>query len=187
MKSKISNVTQDYGVYSRLRWDDLRAPATSINPQGAPSPASYNDTEIGFDFSATADNNLASNFQMSHQYAEGTDIDVHIHWEQVTTNVGKVSWQLSYRWYNVNEAIPAFTVLNPVVHTTDGVANKHVLTELAKISKTNAQVSSMLDIKIARLGDTGGANDTYTGIARLKEIDIHYQKDAAGSIPEYSK
>ena len=165
-------------------WDDLCFPATAINPPGIASDPTFDTTNIGWAFSASATNLLFLIAQLPHSYKEGSDLKAHIHWEPSNTNTGNVLWRLSYRWRNDGETAAALTNVDILV-PAGGTALTLQVNGFAAISKPNALISSMLDMTLTRLGADG--TDTFTGTAILKEFDIHYLKDSSGSVSEYSK
>jgi hypothetical protein len=165
-------------------WDDLRAPATGINPVGSPSPATPNTDDGSLTFAKG--NVCISWFQLPHSWKEGTDLSVHIHWSKSTTNGGTCNWQMKYKWFNIGAVDPGFSVL---AKGTEYVPNsntvgKHALIEWTDLSGVGKTLSSMLCVYIARIND---GDDTFTGNGNLYEIDCHYQVDSLGSTQEYIK
>ena len=163
-------------------WDDLRSPVTAINPPGLGSDPTFDTTNIGYSFANGSLNFLFIILQLPHSYKEGTDIVPHIHWMPSTTNTGTVSWRLEYAWVNNLETQPGLTTVD-ITPTPNGTANKLQLNTFGAISKANAEISSMLTIKLSRLGNT----DAFTGNAILKEFDVHFQINTLGSRSEYIK
>jgi len=164
-------------------WDDLRAPATSINPTGLATPPMV-DNEDGSLLFSTNDT-VAIWFQMPHTWKEGTNIIPHIHWSKTTTNAGLPNWQMKYKWANAGDVFPAF---NTLMSGTEGVPNsniidKHSIYTFGEISGAGKLISSMICIYLVRT-TTG---DTYADDARLMEVDIHYQVDSTGSRQEFIK
>ena len=165
-------------------WDDLRAPANGINPVGSPSAATPNTTDGSLTF---AKGNVAiAWFQMPHNWKLGSNLHIHIHWSKATTNNGIVNWQMKYRWGNIGEVIPAFSLLakGEVIESDGNTVDKHAMYEWSAISGVGKTLSSMLGVYIARIND---GDDTFTGNANLYEIDIHYQIDSMGSRLELVK
>lgn len=165
-------------------WDDLRFPSTAINPPGLVSDPTFDTTDIGWLFAPDATNILFFVAQVPHKYKEGTSLHCHVHWEPTNTNTGNVLWRLSYRWRNDRETAGAFTDVS-VLATANGTASKVQFDDFPEISKTNALVSSILDLKVERIG--GDLSDTYNANARLKEFDIHFEIDTIGSREEVTK
>lgn len=169
----------EFGVF----WDDLRAPATAINPIGPVSAPSPDATTPGLLFEAGKDQMIYIVMQLPHTWKMGTSIYPHIHWEPATNNIGTVKWQLSYRWRNHGATAAALTDLTLLTLTTGGVANVLRYDAFDTISGDTKDISSMLQIALSRTGTA----DSFTGSARLLEFDIHYQVDSRGSRQERSK
>jgi hypothetical protein len=171
-------------------WDDLRAPASAINPPGAVSDPDIDTTIGGLLFAASGTEIVYLQMQFPHTWAEETYIVPHVHWQKTTSAAGDVMWQLEYRWAPINEVMDAawttLTASNAVDGTTDtDEANKHLITSFGRVETAGKQVSDMLIIRLARLGDDAG--DTYGADARLLEFDIHYQVNSLGSDYEFVK
>ena len=166
-------------------WDDLKAPATAINPPGIASDPDFDTTYGGWLFNASGVELLWIILQMPHDYKEGSAIRPHVHWYPISTNTGDVYWRMEYKWTNVNDTdAGTFTTLN-VLDAGDGTAYKHQVVNFDEIAGTGKKISSLLIIKFSRQGSEG--TDTYTGDALFREFDVHYQKDGFGSDEEYVK
>lgn len=170
----------------RPAYEDLRFPATAINPPGAASDPDWDSTNGGWLFDAGSTEVLYVIAQLPHSWKEGTALMPHVHWEKTTSAAGNVRWQLRYEWSAYLEARTALTTTNetsPVVNSD--VADTQMITALPNITATGKQISDMLVMRIERVG--GHASDTYAADARLLEFDIHYQVDSFGSSTEFSK
>ncbi|MEI6850337.1 MAG: hypothetical protein WCK26_00025 [Candidatus Saccharibacteria bacterium] len=166
-------------------WDDLRFPATAINPAGAAIAMTFDPDQIGFISAATGTQSIAIIGQMPHSWKVGSDIYPHIHWNPTTTNTGSVLWRMEYKWTNINDTEPAGFTTVDVLDPGDGIALKHQLIGFGAISGAGKTLSSGLTIRISRIG--GDVTDTYTGNSLLKEFDIHYEIDTLGSRTESAK
>jgi hypothetical protein len=154
-------------------WEDLRSPATAINPPGLVSDPDF-DTTNGvwlFDDSSTELLYLIS--QMPHDYLPGTAVEPHVHWVQPAA--GNVYWQLDYKWFNVGDLVPAaFTTLATSTGTyTYSAGNLHQQTSFGSVDGTDMKQSSTWIIKVSRVGGNGA--DTMVGDAGFLEFDIHYR------------
>lgn len=165
-------------------WDDLRAPATGINPAGSATPPTVDTNHPGLLFDQTSTNIVSVAFQMPHTWIEGSIIRPHIHWTPVNTNTGNVYWRLEYQVLNPGQAIGAYTTVN-ILDAGDGVADAHQLVDFGDVTMTGKLISCMVLCRLSRIG--GDGTDTYNANARLLEFDIHYQVDGMGSIQEYVK
>jgi len=171
-------------VLGNTCWEDLRFPATGINPPGGDADATRETTTGRLSFSASAVNIIAIQVQMPHGWKEGSTIQPHVHWSPTNTNTGNVKWQLQYKVANVNEAFPSeFTVLTQL-DAGSGVADKHQISSFSGIDMTGKTFSCMILILLSRLGDD--AQDTYNAACLLNEFDIHYEVRNLGTNEEYS-
>ena len=167
-----------------LTWDDLRAPASAINPPGQASDPSLDANTGHFLFSASQTNLLYIFLQMPHDFAEQTGITPHIHW--IKEAAGTVLWQLDYKWYNPagGEWPDSYTTTQTTTVITDygevsPAVNIGTMSFFPRIDGTGMNISSMFECKVSRIG--GDASDTYGTTARFVEFDIHYQKVGHGS------
>lgn len=167
-----------------VAWDYLRFPATSINPPGATGDPDFDTTDIGFLFDANTVETIYMIAQLPHSYIEGSELRPHIHWEPTSTGTGDVVWRLSYRWRNNGEAAGSFTTIS-LVTAADGNADTLNIDSFSALTKTDAHISSMLDMKLERFATA--TTDTYAADARLKEFDLHFQLNDLGSSQEYIK
>lgn len=170
-------------------WDDLRFPASSINPPGQAADPDFDTTNGGWLFAAAGTEVLFLSGQLPHGWNEGSIIKPHIHWQKTTSAAGDVVWQLEYKWSPINEVMDAAFTTITVSSTVNGTpdtdeANKHLISSFGEISAADKNISDMLMMKISRLGDDG--DDTYGADARLIEFDIHYQSVAHGTTLEFS-
>ena len=169
-------------VYS-VTWDDLKAPASGINPAGQVAPPDVSNVDGSLLFSTN--DAVCLWLQFPHDYVEGSNIRIHIHWTKTSNATGVVNWQTKYKWASIGELFPAFSSLKSGTlavsdKDTDGI---HALTEFGEISGIGKGISSMICIYLIRTA-TG---DTYGAEAKLLEIDIHYQRNIYSSNEEYSK
>jgi hypothetical protein len=115
----------------------------------------------------------------------GSEISPHVHWCKTTSAAGTVKWTLEYRWADLGEVFSAWSSADTatLVISDGDTAEQHALSEFSKIIPPANVVSSMMLVKISRVG----GDDTYGADAKLLEFDIHYQIDARGSDTEYVK
>jgi hypothetical protein len=167
------------------RWDDLRFPAQAVNPVGAASDPTWDVDNIGWGFSASATNMVQIVAQIPHAWKIGSELRPHIHWQPTSTNTGNVLWRMEYKWTNANDTESGTWTTIDVLDAGDGTIGKHQIASFAAIDGTGKGLSSILSIKLSRIG--GDGTDTYTGVALMKEFDIHYVVDGDGSRQEYIK
>jgi len=168
-------------------WDDLRFPASGLNPPG-PLNAPDTDADTGLlIFSNNASDVIAGLAQMPHAWIEGSTIEPHVHWVQ--PSAGDVVWQLEYRLMPaIGGAFPSewVTVTSTNQRSTyPGSGDWVQITKFPSIDMTGFKISAMVLFKLTRLG--GDVLDTVANDIKLLEFDIHYQVDAPGSNFEFTK
>lgn len=164
-------------------WDDLRAPASLINPVG-PTGMPDRDEDGSLLFDATTTEQIPVIFQLPHSWAQ-TGIRPHIHWQKTTDVAGGVSWQLRYRLIDTGGTTPAWsTWANHSVRSEVLGANQNsIIDAWDEIDMTGMGLSCILSLQIRRL--PSAAADTYPADVRLWEVDCHWQRKNFGTIPEY--
>lgn len=172
-------------------WEDLRFPASGINPAGSTAPATVDNADPYMGallFDASTINVVAGIAQMPHSWKEGSAVSPHIHWTPTSAAGGNVYWRFSYMVANINESFSgSYTVMDPVVAAAGTDANAHLLTAFdPDIDMTGKTLSAIIMWKLERVANDG-TNDTYAGNARLLEIDFHYEVDSFGSNQLYIK
>jgi hypothetical protein len=173
-----------------LAWDDLRFPASAVNPPGAESDPDLDATDGCYLFDAGGTEILFFQVQMPHHWLLESEIKPHVHWTKTTSASGNVAWKCRYQIAKLGNAFSGtWTDLSEKTTsaiTDNDTANEHLLTGLGTIDMSGADsVSSMIKIEISRIGASEG--DTYGADAKLLEFDIHYQIDSAGSETEFTK
>lgn len=168
-------------------WDDLRFPASGLNPPGQVTDPSVNSETGLLEFDNNATTMITGVAQMPHAWLEGSAIRPHVHWLQPAA--GDVVWQMEYRllpavdgdfpaaWTTITASTPAFAY--------PGSGTRVMITNFSEIDMAGFTLSSMVVFRISRLGND--AADTMPATATLLEFDIHYQIDARGSLGEFSK
>jgi hypothetical protein len=166
--------------------EDVRFPASGINPPGAATDPTRDPEDGRLVFSASQVNIIAVQAQLPHSWVEGTDIDPHVHWSPTDSNAGNVLWRMEYKIADaITEAFPAdWTTLN-VLAAAAGTFDQHQLKSFGKITMEDKHVSCMMLIRISRIGND--PTDTYASTVKLNEFDIHALLDSLGSDEEYYK
>ncbi len=173
---------------SAQAWDDMRIPGLAVQ-LGASSPdlisfLAAGDLKIyGFNGNATEEE-VHFTVQLPHTYAQGTDIEPHVHWSAVNANAGDVVWQLEYTWANINGTFPASTTIT-ATDSASGTAWDHQVIGFSAITGTSKNISSMLVCRLFR--DPTDGSDTYASDAAFLEFDFHFQIDTIGSRQEFIK
>lgn len=174
---------------SGMAWEDLRFPASTLNPPGSVGDADVDNTDTPFIgtllFTAGGTEIICGQAQMPHSWKEGSTIHPHVHWAPTNTDTGDVYWQFDYDIANVGGTYSGVYSTIFVTDAADGTTNKHQLAELGQINMSGYLLSTMILWRLSRIGGDGA--DTYNADARLLEFDIHYQIDSNGSRQEYTK
>lgn len=173
-----------------LTWDDLRAPATALNPPGAVSDPDIDTTTGHYLFDKNGTETLIVFLQFPHYYAEGTAVTAHVHW--IKEAAGTVVWQLEYKWYNPagGEYPGSYTAITTSTVITDygevsPAVNVGTMSFFPRIDGTDKLISSMFECKVSRLG--GDGSDDYDQDARFVEFDIHFLGVGHGSVAAGSR
>jgi len=169
-------------------WDDLRFPASAVNPPGQAADPDFDTTNGTWLFAASGTEVIFLIAQMPHAWKEGSTIKPHVHWYKTTSASGNVYWQLDYKKFPIGEVgDAAFTTIASATAVTgdDDTAQQHILTAFPDVTMSGMTLSDMLIMKLSRIG--GDAADTYGADAALMEFDIHYQIDTLGSEQLYIK
>lgn len=175
-----------------LTWDDVRAPASGINPPGAVSDPDIDPTTGELLFADNKTEQVAIFLQMPHSWVPGTLMQPHVHWKR--EDAGDVYWRLQYKFYALGEEVAgSYTTIFETLSDYKGtyIANSptvvlHDYTEFPAIdttglTPTNA-VSPVFECILARVG--GDDDDDYSGDCRFLEFDIHFQGNGHGSFAE---
>lgn len=171
-------------------WEDLRFPATAMNPSGAPGAMSADADNGWLTAGATGTSVAYAIVQLPHAWLEGSSLYPHVHWCKTTSASGAVVWEMAYRWAPIgatmDAAFTAVTASAVAAGTPDtNTANRHLLTSFGELTAVGRRISDMLIVRISRLGSDGA--DTYGAAAALLEFDIHYRSDRLGSRTELVK
>jgi len=173
-------------ILNNTVWEDLRFPASAINPAGAANPMTYDSTNLGFTAANGAgDTYIAVIGQMPHSYKFGSDLHPHLHWQPSNTDIGVVNFTLEYKWTNINEVESGTWTTLSMLTPSSGVTNNHTVSEWDVMNGTGKTLSSTLSIKISRR--EASATDNFTGNVLVKEFDLHYEMDTLGSASETGK
>jgi len=178
-------ITKDFEV-SGYFWDDLRFPASALSPQNQNAAVpEYDTTNVGWLFDDSQTESITIIAQLPHAWREGSDVEAHVHWEQSADD--SVVWQLQYKWANVGGAVPGSwsTVKDSGNSQSYTSGTLHQLTGIGTLDGTGKTLSSVIKMKLSRLGASSG--DNHSGDILMTEFDIHYQIDGFGSSLEYTK
>jgi hypothetical protein len=167
---------------SALAWKDLDIGAVSLGG-GASSPdlVAINGGSIqlpAFDGGVITEQ-LWGAKEIDHDYAEGTDIQVHCHWMPTTAGAGSVKWQMTYMIAKNGVAVGAENTVS-VVQAAGGVAWVTRFANLAPvIPGAGLEIGNQIIFRFFR-NPTDGSDD-YAGDAVVTTIGFHIQVDSFGS------
>lgn len=165
-------------------WDDLRFPASAINPLGAVADPQRNANTGVLEFAGNADNIIAGVAQMPHSWKRGSAIYPHLHLRFITSAAGNTRWKLEY---DISDADTPF-IQNYGTYSDGGTitvanpqnAKREILASFNPIQMTGLKESAVVLWRITRLASTD-ALDTDTTAVALLEYDIHYEVDKIGT------
>ena len=168
-------------------WSDIDIVITEKSGAGIDSPdyilfkdnGSGSQGVFNYAFSPTAEEELFFEAKIPHDYAEGSDMDFHLHWSPSTANAGDVVWAVEYVWTEKNGTATNTTITSSTI-TSDGVAFRHqVDTIIPTLSGTGRGIGGIISGRIYRIADA--AADDYADDAFLLAADFHYQVDGFGT------
>ena len=171
--------------FPEQNWDDLRFPATAINPPGQVSDPDIDVTDGTLLFDPAATEIIMGVAQMPHPWLEGSSLEAHIHWSPTDGAAGDVLWRFDYQWANIGDAFPGSWTSSDTVAATTETDDDHLYTDLEEMAGVGKTFSSMIKWRLSRIG--GDVLDTYAADAKLLELDFHYRIDSVGSGKELAK
>jgi hypothetical protein len=170
-----------------IRWDDVRTPASAINPAGPGTAMQVSSTDGSL--YARAGNNDSAFFevQIPHGYAEGHDLDLHIHGYKATSAAGTINWQLKCTWTNIGDVFSDLALESWVAGTVRvadaDTAGLHYIREW-EFDGSGKTISSVMVCAIRRNSLAGA--DSYGADAHIVSIDAHVPMVDRGSVFEWS-
>jgi len=116
--------------------------------------------------------------EIPHDYAEGTDITPHIHWQGIADPGGTkyVKWQLTYTRTRDDVVTPVATAI--VVETAIATQYMNKLSSFPAITGTDYKIGDQFGFQLKRIASVGAA---YAGEALIDTLGIHYQANTIGS------
>ena len=165
-------------------WKDINMGAASLSgPPGLqPGLVNYLD-ETGADtgiatYGLAVGEGFSGQFEMQHDYKEGSDIIFHIHWQGITAPTGtdKVKFQLTYTVTRTDTTLNATTVI--VVETDFDTQYEIKQSDFPAITGTAFTVEDQFIFTLQRIAASA---DEYGGEALAATVGIHYEVDTVGS------
>lgn len=121
---------------------------------------------------------FSGQFEMQHDYKEGSDIVFHIHWQGIDAPSGtdKVQFQLTYTLGKVGETLDATTVIT--IETDFDTQYESMRSDFVTITGTNFNIEDQFKFTLERIA--ASANE-YGGDVLTATVGIHYEIDTIGS------
>jgi len=166
--------------------ENIKIPATAINPPGAASDPDVEATSGLLLFDAGGTELIYAIIQLPYKWQLGSSIHPHIHWAKTTSAVGNVGWRLRYKQFPVGDvADAAWTDVGIVANTEESTpdadtADHQMITGFGEVDMAGLAPEHSILFELSRVG--GDASDTYAADARLIAMDILYKVDAPGGI-----
>jgi hypothetical protein len=131
--------------------------------------------------------------ELTHDWKEGTAIEIHVHWASNGTNVDDryVKWEVDYTWANIvsaggTTAFAAATTASAetTIPTATNVDKTHYYTDVVSFTPSGGKVGACLNLSLKRIAASGTAptNDPWCLM-----VGVHYQIDTLGSRSETAK
>lgn len=164
-------------------WSDIVVAlhGAELHPTQSPQWIDYKGGRA-LQFSGTANQTIYFDCQLPHSYAEGTDLEFHVHAVHQVTETGTVIWELTHSWANVGEVFPTQTTVSKTFPSHEP-QDVHGAGSVATLDGTGKKVSSILMCSLTRKG----AVDTSTSASLLIGVDFNFLMDTLGSREEYAK
>lgn len=169
-------------------WIDFNFGVGSLT-RGASAPdlitlSATNIQTLGFNGVNTPEQ-VSTVIEINHNWAEGTEIEPHVHWYATDGNAGNVKWQLEYVLVDGHsgDTVPAPTTIS-VVSAAAG-AWVSIYEDFPGIDATGITIGYQMHIRLFR--DPTDPQDTYGSDAALATMGLHVLVDTLGSRGEYTK
>ena len=163
------------------RWKDLIIPVTSMKA-GVTVPAFQDLVAEVKQYAFATSDELFGSVEIQHDYMEGTDLYPHLHWAPSNTDTGNTVFQFQFSRASIGSVFPGATILQ-ANQAGSGVLNQHQLLEFPAIPGTGIKMGDVLAFRLVRKA----FGDTFTGLAYMISVGIHYQIDITGSNQRLSK
>jgi hypothetical protein len=162
-------------------WRDENASALGL-PPGAAAPdriewASSGTFVKAFDGVATTES-LEWTTEIPHDYKEGTDLVVHVHWAPTTTDAGSVVWQCRHLATSPAGAVTSSTLLTGTAAAAGGTAWVEKRTDIGSISGSGLTIGRQINFTFFR--DPTATGDDYGADACVLTVGFHYEVDTPG-------
>ncbi len=168
-----ATVFKDINLGSAL----LTKPAASAPDTDEFKDEGGNDTGIET-YAFAPGEKVSGNFELQHDYKEGSDITFHVHFQGIAAPTGtdKVKWQLIYTVSKSDATLDATTTI--VKEIDFDTQYEFLRADFVAITGTNFLIEDQFLFQLSRV--TASA-DEYGGDALIATVGIHYEIDTVGS------
>ncbi len=165
------------------QWDDLQVVLTGaeLHPTQSPIWIDYRGSRA-LQFSGTASQTIYFIAQLPHKYAEGTNLDFHLHALHLLAATGDVTWDFTHSWANIGDAFPVETLVQ-TTFPAHAAPDIHGYGDVADLDGTGKRISSIILCSLTRRGDIDSSDDNSVLIG----ADFHHLIDSFGSATETVK
>lgn len=165
-------------------WKDINLGAAMLTLPAASQPdedefVDEGGTDTGISTWAFAvGEGVSGNFELQHDYKEGSDVTFHVHWQGIAAPTGtdKVKWQLIYTVAQMEATLDAATTIT--VETDFDTQYEFKISSFSAITGTNFNIGDQFLFHLSRVA--ASANE-YGGDALLATLGLHYEIDTVGS------
>lgn len=165
-------------------WEDLRIAVGQFKSNGAgadPAEIVYKGVKIP---EFTTLDELSFVTQMPHDYKEGSDYKVHLHWTPHSRGVAEdgntVNWRVDLSIANIDGTFPVVATYD-LTDTCANGADAHLMSTDVVVSGTGLTISHIILGRVYRIAGDSWATNTAGNNPALLEVDFHYEIDDTGS------
>jgi hypothetical protein len=159
-------------------YDDIIIQAINLRVGGSPPTFDAFTTNIyGLRFINGNTDIVYGSFEIPHDYKEGTDLEIHLHWSPSSTDTGACVWNFVYSLAAMGTGAFGTEVTLTMTQAGSGVVRKHqYVSGNALILGANIKIGHIIIFALSR-----PSGDAFTGDAFLHSVGCHYQLDRMGS------
>lgn len=162
-------------------WDDVNVGAITLG-KGATAPDESDWATSTIRILSYAGSGAAQSasgcVEIPHNYAQGTDITPHVHWNSTSVNAGNVKWQLEYNVADSGQ-IPLTASTTNSIQAAPGHNNYSQRADFYPIPGSGRTIGGQICFRLFR--DSTDAEDTYGDAGEVQTFGFHYQRDSLGS------
>jgi len=172
-------------VLEAIQWKDINVGIITFSQPAATIPdvvqfvdEAAADTGI-YTYGFAVGEKVSGNFEIQHDYQEGTDLYFHVHFQgsAAPSGVDKIKWQLTYTKGVDGATLDAVTVI--VKESDYDTQYAFVDSDFAAITGTAFAIEDQFLFTLERIAASA---DEYAGDAIVATVGLHYQVDTRGSL-----